>query len=177
MLSLARRSLVAGAFLALTAAPAAADFNLGPPASTPASPPRPAHDSEACDTSCADGSVESCRCLFQPTFEHACKAADAIFVGEVTAAERAGSGLWRYTLRVTCAWKGDLGTAVAESGVDGCPALLEKGKSYLVYATWKGDRKVFEIGSCTRTAELPHAGEDLRRLGEPRHKAAAGASR
>jgi hypothetical protein len=177
MLSFACRFLFAILFMALTAGPVVADFGQAPPASTPANPPRPAHDSEACDTSCADGSVESCRCLFQPTFEHACKAADAIFVGEVTAAERAGSRFWRYTLRITCAWKGELGTAVAESGVDGCPALLEKGKSYLVYATWKGDRKIFEIGSCTRTAELPHAGDDLKRLGEPRHRAAAGASR
>jgi hypothetical protein len=157
----------------LAAAPAAATFGPGGTASTPAKPPA----QEACDTSCGDGSVESCRCLFQPTFEHACQAADAIFVAEVTGAERAGAERWRYTLRVTCAWKGELGTAVAESGDNGCPALLEKGKSYLVYASWKGDRKVFEIGSCTRTADLTHAADDLKRLGEPHRKTATAAPR
>jgi len=137
------------------------------PASGPASTPAKPQAEAACDTSCGDGSVESCRCLFQPTFEGACKTADAIFVGEVTGAERTGGDRWRYTLRVTCAWKGELGTAIAESGGNGCPALLEKGKSYLVYASWHGDRKVFEIGSCTRTSALDHAADDLKRLGEP----------
>jgi hypothetical protein len=154
------------------AAPAGASFQAGGQASTPAKPQIDA----ACDASCGDGSVESCRCLFQPTFEGACKDADAIFVGEVTGAEHAGGDRWRYTLRITCAWKGELGTAVAESGAHGCPALLEKGKSYLVYASWHGDRKIFEIGSCTRTAGLDHAAEDLKRLGEP-HRKAAGAPR
>ncbi len=168
-------AVVAG-FMTLAALPAAADFGEQPPvSSTPAKPPAGAAigAAAACDTSCAEGSVESCRCLFQPTFEGACKAADAIFIAEVTGADRASSSdLWRYTLRVTCAWKGELGTAVAESGVNGCPAILEKGKSYLVFASWKGDRKVYEIGSCTRTADLSHAADDLKRLGEPRHKAA-----
>ena len=154
------------------AAPAWASFQ---PASGQASTPAKPQPEAACDTSC-DGSVESCRCLFQPTFEGACKDADAIFVGEVTGAERTGADRWRYTLRIACAWKGELGTAIAESGGNGCPALLEKGKSYLVYASWHGDRKVFEIGSCTRTAALDHAADDLKRLGEP-HRKAGGAPR
>jgi len=157
----------------LAASPAAASLGPGAQASTPAKPQAEA----ACDSSCGDGSVESCRCLFQPTFEGACKAADAIFVGEVTGAERAGADRWRYTLRVTCAWKGEVGTAIAESGGNGCPALLEKGKSYLVYAAWHGDKKVFEIGSCTRTADLTHAADDLKRLGEPHRKATSGSPR
>jgi hypothetical protein len=163
-----RLSPLALALVLLAAAPAAASLGAGGQASTPAEPQAEA----ACDASCGDGSVESCRCLFQPTFERACQAADAIFIGEVTGAERAGADRWRYTLRVTCAWKGEVGTATAESGGNGCPALLEKGKSYLVYASWHGDRKVFEIGSCTRTADLTHAAEDLKRLGEPRRKTA-----
>jgi hypothetical protein len=168
-----RHPALALALALLAAAPAAASLGPGGQASTPAKP----GTQEACDASCADGSVESCRCLFQPTFEHACQAADAIFVGEVTGAERAGTERWRYTLRVTCAWKGELGTAVAESGGNGCPALLEKGRSYLVYASRQGDKKVFEIGSCTRTADLTHAAEDLKRLGEPHRKMAAGSPR
>jgi hypothetical protein len=156
----------------LGARPAVADRGPSSVASTPAKPPAAVPPAGVCDTTCADGTVESCRCLFQPTFEHACAAADAIFIGEVTGADRSGAGPWRYTLRVTCAWKGELGTAVAESGLNGCPAILEKGKSYLVYASWKGDRKVFEIGSCTRTADLSHAADDLKRLGAPRRRAA-----
>ncbi len=164
--------LLATAVMMLAALPAASDFGPGIQSSTPAKAQDPARGADACDSTCADGSVESCRCLFQPTFEHACQAADAIFVGQVIGAERAAAGLWRYTLRVSCAWKGELGTAVAESGGDGCPAILEKGSTYLVYASWKKDRKVFEIGSCTRTADLTHAADDLKRLGEPRRRAA-----
>jgi len=174
MVRLTRRSLL---LLLLAAAPAGADRGPSPPASTPAKVEVKAPDTATCDAACDDGGVESCRCLFQSTFEHACQSADAIFVGEVTTAERHASGSWRYTLRVTCSWKGDLGTAVAESGENGCPALLEKGRSYLVYATRKGARQVFEIGSCNRTADVTRAAADLKRLGEPQRKAAAGSLR
>src|SRR5690349_18608927 len=117
-----RRTPLALALLGVLAAAAPAWASLGWGSNGQASTPAKPQTEGACESSCGDGSVESCRCLFQPTFEGACKAADAIFVGEVTGAEREGADRWRYTLRIACAWKGELGTAVAESGGNGCPA-------------------------------------------------------
>ena len=129
--------------------------------------------------------------FFQPTPAHACSCSTpspqeaiqqsaAIFSGKVIQIKEASDwrewisfskqpvrGGFEVVLEVQSVWKGMDQTQVlifTEGWGGGCGFPFEMGKEYLVYASY-WERDVLETHSCSRTAGLIHASDDLQILG------------
>ncbi|WP_289136898.1 hypothetical protein [uncultured Brevibacillus sp.] len=129
--------------------------------------------------------------FFQPTPAHACSCSTpspkeaiqqsaAIFSGKVIQVQETSDwhewiplsnkrvrGGFGVVLDVQSTWKGIDQTQVlifTEGWELGCGVPFEVGKEYLVYASY-WERDVLETHTCSRTAELIHATDDLLTLG------------
>jgi len=123
---------------------------------------------------CASPLAVQASCARIPTPESAFERSGAVFSGIVLSVKEVNQSVVRssadpvdVTFRVTEVWKGvdsDRVTVRTTAYVEGMVSRFEKGKSYIVYAENTSDG--LRIGSCTRTAELAMAGDDLAALGK-----------
>jgi hypothetical protein len=117
--------------------------------------------------------VAACTCAINPSPAAEFDQAAAVFAGRVVRIDlREGPGAPPYSpvrviLEVETVWKGPLRSTIEVfTAVDegACGFNFNVGWRYLVYARASGD--ALQASSCTRTAVLSHAGEDLAALEE-----------
>jgi hypothetical protein len=108
----------------------------------------------------------ACSCLPPGSPFAELEKSDAVFSGKVLGVKTDNSTL-QAKIRVNEAWKGmDSKEVTVHTSIDsaGCGVNFETGKEYIVYA-YQEDGK-YTTYLCSRTAELVHAQEDLKELGE-----------
>lgn len=103
------------------------------------------------------------------------EAATAVFAGTVTQAPGGFGAMLRVggsvTFRVERSWKGvdteSVGLSVRPGGGAACEFEFQQGQSYLVFASRLNDDPdaALRTNTCTRTAPLAAAGDDVRLLG------------
>lgn len=118
--------------------------------------------------------ADRCKCIPPPPPREAIAQSDAVFTGVVARVEeRRRSGkdaewaVLEVTLAVTRRWKGPAAdTLVVRTATDSaaCGVEFVAGEEYLVYADGKG---TLATDSCSRTAPVSRAGEDVEALGPP----------
>lgn len=108
----------------------------------------------------------ACSCLPHGTPSQELEKSDAVFSGEVLNVKTDNSTL-QAKIRVKEAWKGmDSKEVTVHTSIDSasCGVNFETGKEYIIYAYQEEGKYTTYL--CSRTAELAHAGEDLKELGE-----------
>ncbi len=115
----------------------------------------------------------ACTCAINPSPEEELKLSTAVFSGRVVSTDllprldTSSRHPVKVTLEVDTVWKGperdriSVYTAI-DSGA--CGFDFNVGWKYLVYA--RGSQNDLEVSTCTRTAMLSYAGDDLAALGE-----------
>ncbi len=131
--------------------------------------------------------AHACSCARTSSVEEEFRASDAVFSGEMVRdgiedpEPEDGAMFGGIGFRVDEAWKGVSGESAVVYGQStayygeleaddivtesSCAYPFEKGENYLVYANRYEDG--FRVESCSGTAPLDDAGEDLRALGAP----------
>jgi hypothetical protein len=108
----------------------------------------------------------ACSCFPPGTPTEELEKSDAVFSGKVIDVKTDDSTL-RAKIRVKESWKGmDSKEVTLNTSIDsaGCGVNFETGKEYIVYAYQEDGKYITYL--CSRTAELVHAQEDLKELGE-----------
>lgn len=108
--------------------------------------------------------VEIARCAI-PNFEREFRNSQAVFVGKVTKVTKVGDDRI-FEFAVEKYWKGPTTKRMTVSFYENTryQVWFKLGETYLMFAARDSDGR-FTVGRCSRSKDLSHADEDLKKLG------------